>query len=272
MPTFNQRDSDGGYYIVARPPEAGIITYQVGSDADPIVEDYGLRSGEEISWEVIQALKAIRCISTNESGIIEPGDDFEPDPELLKEASLSGQEAESLLDSIQKHHDLSQEELDVIYSVLGIEPPGIDTGRVQNSLSQEVSSLIESEKFPIESTLKYDSLDEISVAPLVQRSEDQDRSDDLKISVNLISTSDIDNSEDLNLLCHSINVSHEQGIDEWLIGFSDTRSWDVRSEITQQVSHLLPIFISELKSLGIDPGAPEELPGPTWRDFEDVTY
>lgn len=47
MPTFNERKSKPGYYIRARPPELGIITYQIEPEADAIVEDYGFRSGEE---------------------------------------------------------------------------------------------------------------------------------------------------------------------------------------------------------------------------------
>lgn len=98
---------------------------------------------------MIQALKAVRCISTKQSGIIEPGDDFEPDPELLKEASLPDQEAKSLLTTIQEHHDLTQEELEMISSVLNIEIPGINTDHIQNSLNKKVSSQIDSEELPI---------------------------------------------------------------------------------------------------------------------------
>ena len=271
MPTVKEYKDDPGYYIRARPPDTGNINYKIKSEAYPIIEGYGLGHGDEITWDMIRSMKSLGFIYTDGSGVLDVGE-FEPDPEQLEQTSLSEQQANDLLETIQEHYHLGPEQLETVCSILGIEILGLDTERIQNSLKKGVSSLINSENFLTKSTLKYDSLDEVSVAPLVQKSEDQDGNDELKMSINLISTADIDNSDYLNLLCHSINVSYEQGIDEWLVGFSDNRSWDAKSEITQQVSHLIPVFINELESLGIDPGDPEELPEPDWRNFTDVPF
>jgi len=117
VPTFNEYQNDFGYYIRAWTPETGNINYKLRREGNPIVEDYGLEHGEDISWDTINSLKTLGLIYTDESGTI-ASDEFEPDPDHVNETSLTQQEAKNLLKIIQSHHDVTGEELDEICQFL----------------------------------------------------------------------------------------------------------------------------------------------------------
>lgn len=122
MPTINEYSEEPGYYIRARPSNIeSPITYQVEPEGYKIIESYGLSHGDQISWSIIQSLKSLGLLFTNESGII-GSDEFDPDPEQLKETELDDSAAFELAEIIQQNINISPEELSELLSILGIDP------------------------------------------------------------------------------------------------------------------------------------------------------
>jgi hypothetical protein len=264
MPTFNQLKDKSGYYIRAWTPDTGNITYKLKSEADPIISGYGLRHEDEISWDVIKSMKLLRLIYTDGSGILEVGD-FEPDPDQLEETSLSERQAKSLLSTIQEHHDLTQDQIETICSILGIDVPGLDTDLIQEALRNAVTSVVSDGRFPVATTLGEPDLSEIEVSASTWNLQEEDAQIGLRVLFASL-------SDDPDFLSHSIFVSEEYGITNWLTGLTGDKSWMAKSEIAHQMAYLIPTVVETLRAVGIDPGHPEDPPGPVLRDFTDMPF
>ena len=278
MPTFNQLKDKSGYYIRAWTPDTGNITYKLKSEADPIIKGYGLRHEDEISWDVIKSLKLLRLIYTDGSGIIEVGD-FEPDPDQLEETSLSKQQAKSLLSTIQQHHDLTQDQLETICSILGINVPGLETDRLENTIGNRVESLLSQNSLPTAYTLNGRDTDNLSHYLVVKNMTEED-SGQIGLRIQLF-TDDSKSSDPLKgaiflsdetVVTHDVFISLDQGITKWLTSFDNERSWEAKSEALCQVGQLMTIIIEQLKSAGINLGHPDEFSGPVLRDFDDMPF
>jgi len=136
MPTLNKYADRPGYYIRARPSSADApITYQIESEAYPVIDSYGMQDGDKLAWSVIQSLKSLGLLYTNESGIIGP-DEFEPDASQLEETALDAAAARRLARAIAKNLDVTESELRVILEILNIDPTTFespDTTRTASS-------------------------------------------------------------------------------------------------------------------------------------------
>lgn len=264
MPTFNQLKDKSGYYIYAWTPETGNITYKLKSEADPIIKGYGLRHEDEISWDVIKSLKFLRLIYTDGSGTLEVGD-FEPDPNQLQETSLTRNQAKALLKTIQEHYDLSDNQLETLCSILGIEVPGLNPDRIKKHLRSRIASL--DDNFPVADTLRRDSVDDVTTSATTWELE----GGELGLRFLFASFSGADATDPVEYLSHGIFVSEHQGIAKWITGLTN-RSGNAKAEIAQQMEHLVPIVVWALKDVGIDPGQPEKLSEPDMRDFADMPF
>jgi hypothetical protein len=126
MPTIQEYTNDPGYFIRARPSSVeSPITYQIEPEGYAIIDSYGLSHEDQISWSVIQSLKSLGLLYTNKSGVI-GSDDFEPDPDQLKETELDEKAALRLAKVISENIDISSEKLREILSILNIDPSLID--------------------------------------------------------------------------------------------------------------------------------------------------
>ena len=126
MPTIQEYTNDPGYFIRARPSNVeSPITYQIESEGYAIIDSYGLSHKDQISWSVVQSLKSLGLLYTNKSGVI-GSDEFEPDPDQLKETELGEEAALRLAKVISKNIDISPGELREILSILNIDPSLID--------------------------------------------------------------------------------------------------------------------------------------------------
>jgi hypothetical protein len=126
VPTLNEYTSDPGYFVRARPSSVeSPITYQIESDGYCVIDSYGLSDGDQISWSIIQSLKSLGLLYTNESGVLET-DEFEPDPDQLKETALDDQEARRLAEIIYNNIEIGEDQLKDILSILDVDPQSID--------------------------------------------------------------------------------------------------------------------------------------------------
>lgn len=126
MPTLNKYSDKSGYYIRARPSGTNApITYQIESEGYSVIESYGLSDGEQISWSVIQSLRSLGLVYTDQSGVL-GADEFEPDASQLDETKLDDAAARRLAEVIAENLDIDPEELGEILSILDIEPATFD--------------------------------------------------------------------------------------------------------------------------------------------------
>ncbi|WP_160135823.1 hypothetical protein [Halococcus salsus] len=264
MPTFNQLKDKSGYYIYAWTPKTGNITYKLKSEANPIIDDYDLRHGDDISWDVIKSLKFLRFIYTDGSGILEVGD-FEPNPNQVQETSLTKSQAKALLKIIQDYYDLSESQMETLCSILDIEVPGLNPTRIKKLLRNRITSL--SSTFPVSNTLRRKSIDDVTASATTWELGDKE----LGLRFLFASFSGADATDPVEYLSHDVFVSEYLGITKWVTGLTN-RSRDAEVEIAQQMEQLVPIVVWALKDVGVNPGQLEELSGPDIRDFEDMPF
>ncbi len=71
VPVYHAYADDDGYFIRARPSDAGNVTYQVEPLAATILEKIGYSDGDDIDWKVIDALRLPSLVDTGDSGTTE---------------------------------------------------------------------------------------------------------------------------------------------------------------------------------------------------------
>lgn len=160
MPTLNEYTDEPGYFVRARPSSVEApITYQIESDGYCIIDSYGLSDGNQISWSIIQSLKSLGLLYTNESGVLGT-DEFEPDPDQLKETALDDQAAHRLAKVICNNIDINADQLENILYILEIDPQSfdyIDDKSVDETGSQTPPHTTTVPEFPV-----HDQIDVLS--------------------------------------------------------------------------------------------------------------
>lgn len=265
MPTLNKYKNEPGYFIRAWAPETGNITYQIRREGNPIVEDYGLHDGDEISWDIIRTLKTLGLVSTNESGIIPPDDDFEPDQEEVEVTSLTEQEAYELIDALQSHQEISSDKLVNICSILGVEPPVTKLDKLENSLEKDIQKLIAQEQLPVEHTLGDTSPENVLL--VVSINDIREETQNGELGVNMII---MDGADTNGLVYHWAFVCQEHGIETWEIHYNDTVSWSEKGEVLRQEGQLISALAISLQEFEIEPGNPSKSPQPSFIDIEEI--
>jgi hypothetical protein len=133
VPSLNKYANEPGYYIRALPSSVDApITYQIESEGYSIIESYGLKDGEQISWSIIQSLKSLGLLYTDQSGVV-GADEFEPDTSQLEETALDDDAARRLAEVIAENIDIDGEELLVILDILDIDSSTFDLPDTESS-------------------------------------------------------------------------------------------------------------------------------------------
>lgn len=265
MPTINKYKNEPGYFIRAWTPETENITYQIRREGNSIVEDYGLKDGDEISWDVIRTLKVLGLISTKKSGIISPDDEFEPDQEQVDVTALSEQEAYDLVEALQSHREISSDKLEEICNILGIERPMTELDQLENTLEEKIQELIAEGQFPMEQTLGDISPSEVLTVVSVNDIQDEVSNGNIGINIFLI-----EEAENDRFVHHWIFICQEHGIETWEVYFNDDVSWLVKGEVIRQEGQLIPTLATSLEVFGINSGSPVESPRPAFVDIDEI--
>ena len=263
MPSFNEYKNESGYFIRAWTPETENITYQILTEANPIIEDYGLEDGDEVSWDLIRSLKALGLISTKKSGVISPNDDFEPDHQKVDANSLSEQEAYNLLGALQSHQEISPDKLDEICGILGVESPENDEVKLRKAL-EKIITTEDFGSFPTDLTLNGDSSESTLFVDVQDVQENDETPHIYRIGIFLLG--DVDRTEP-GMARHDIIVCQEHGVELWNFVVSGELSWQKHAEMAQQKSLLLPVLIEWLGELDVDVGTPHENFGTQMKKF-----
>lgn len=118
MPNIREYENDPGYYIYARPPDAGNITYGIDPAAYPVFTELGYEHTDKISWRHIHALKAADLIETGDSGST---DNTLENDSLQTDAQPIEADFDRFYELLQQRFTLSSDQEDAIASTLGID-------------------------------------------------------------------------------------------------------------------------------------------------------
>lgn len=241
------------------------FNYKIREEGYPIVENYGLTHGDEISWDTIRTLKALGLIYTEGSGTI-LDDEFEPDPDHVDTTALSTEEAEELLEVILEHQELAPDEVNEVCGILGIDPPSDDLEPLEEAIDEKMEFLIETGIFPGSETLQTGDPAEILVA--VTTEELRETTENGLLSIDITFVADLPESDALPMVTHSIFVCQQHGIEHWVVRFDGAKTWARKGEVTRQKGILMPAIVELLAEVGIDPGEPDDTPEPELTDLE----
>lgn len=114
MPNIHKYKDDPGYYIYARPPDAGNITYGIDKLAYPIFDELGYKDGDSIPWSVIQILKELGLDDTDGEGATPDIDEIRSSQEIDSAKFDQGRFFEVLVEIIE----LSEEQGETVRNIL----------------------------------------------------------------------------------------------------------------------------------------------------------
>jgi len=273
MPTLNPYKNDPGYYIRAWTSDLGNINYQLKPQGWQIIDDWdSLPADGTVSWQQINALKSAGVVYTDDTGIIHPDDEkFQPDPDQIDSIDLTTGEVESFLDAIRSNCNLSPEQISALYHIFGIQPPttkvdeqfGSTVESLEENLGADISagSISVSETLPLTHSQQLFRLnpdnrsagrDDVEVVCSIMGAEDvEERSFELedqhemnRLTVTMVSPTT--NGEH-----HRDGVMHfiffnDTTIAAWSVISSQKLTWEIRSELFDQISTILPLIVDAL--------------------------
>jgi len=127
MPKLHSYSEKDGFYILARPPDAGNITYQVSSKAKVVLQRFGYDEGNEISWDLINALRVPNLIYTGKNGTSEQ-DEIPLHLEVEEEIEdLDVIQRRDFASSLLSMCDLDEESKRLIINILDVDLEKVDS-------------------------------------------------------------------------------------------------------------------------------------------------
>jgi hypothetical protein len=183
-------------------------------------------------------------IYTDESGTIKD-EDFNPDPDQLKETSLTNDQAKRLLKAVRNNVDVDQDRLDEICSMLGVDPPQKEIEATQESIAEMINQALLTEGFPTDNTLTPNGEDvRVDISALDQSTKNN--SLEIRIHIELESAISTEQHKILYVITLSGN-----GLETYnALVKPDNNYWKIRSEIHSQKGFIIPKLVKVLEDNG----------------------
>jgi len=249
VPTLKTYVNEDGYYINARPPEVGNITYQVDASLWEFFEDLGYEDGSEVEWSLVKSFRIAGLVYTNASGVSAPDEDVVGlDPSKLSE--LSPDAVDRLLDYIDGRNDIESAKKAEIERYIRER-----TGSGSIPLSSKISEAVTSALSP-DATRASWRVGEVVV------SESNDRTLDITIRIEPprfdLATFDRQTVRHRISNVRPTDSSAEGEPTSWEIEV-ESPSWEEVAEILRQQAALIGELRETLSEDGYDLGRPETL-------------
>lgn len=254
MPTLNEYTNDDGYYILARPSDTGNITYQLKPRGEQIVEKVGYQDGEEIGWQVIDALKVPNLVYTGDEGTTDNNISVDLDREEIE--ALSEEDAKELLDELSSVPRVGESQTDEIEEILGVSDDTVpDTEKLMETVGLALHEQgVITERVPS----VISDVENIGVTNFLITSDSHDEKD---IMFEITILGDLgDRFGERGAFLTKIQVSENRGIVSYDTEINIELTLDLITEFQKLMADMLPTIVSELESMGIDTGPPESLP------------
>jgi hypothetical protein len=95
------------YYIKAKPPEVGYVTYQIDSRAvDFLTDDLGYGDEDHLAWSIVHPLRHIRDLYTLDEGKPRTTNPEDYSEDRVTVASIESEEIDALVAYLNKHPDV----------------------------------------------------------------------------------------------------------------------------------------------------------------------
>jgi hypothetical protein len=123
MPTLNTYTDDRGYYIQARLPDVGYVTYQVTRQATAFITGIGYSDGEELPWGLINPLKEAGEVYTYGTGTgTEQQNQSVPELSPGSLPKLSEPEADALIQYLKDATEVGSDTVNQVKTKINTEP------------------------------------------------------------------------------------------------------------------------------------------------------
>jgi len=109
MPVLKSYVNNDGYYINARPPDIGNITYQVHPSLWTFLEEMGYRDESEVEWSLVRSFRMAGLVYTEGQGVDDNIDEDIPELDPTKLSDLSENGIQELMEYIDSRDDLDEE-------------------------------------------------------------------------------------------------------------------------------------------------------------------
>ena len=256
MPTLNEYTNDDGYFIRARPSNTGNITYQLKQRGEQIIEKVGYQDGDQIGWQVINALKVPNLVYTGDGGTTD--DDISVDLDKEEIEALSKEDARRLLDELSSVPRVGDSQTDEIEEILGVSGGTIpDTEIVMETIGLALHEQgIITKRIPS----VISDVENIGVTNFLIVSDVRD-GDNIILEITILGDLG-DRFEKERGFLTQIQVSENRGIVSYATEINMELTIELITEFQKLMVDMLPTIVSELESMGIDTGPPESLPAP----------
>ena len=259
MPTLNEYTNDDGYFIRARPSDTGNITYQLEPRGEQIVEKVGYQGGDEIGWQVINALKVPNLIYTGDGGTTD--DDISVDLDKEEIEALSEEDAKRLLDELLSVPRVGDSQTDEIEEILGLTVDSqLDNSRLAATIKSRIVTEVITDKYVYEvigANSEFPNCIRVNVVD-VYNNEEYNKS---KLNYKILIGGVLGEQFRGEKFKTQIGVRENDGIVSAITKVDEGITTVLVAEYQKFMAEMLPIITSELESVGIEPGPPEALPG-----------
>lgn len=115
MPTLNRRTDSSTkihprqteFFIKAKPPDVGFITYQVDTRAaEFLTEELGYRDRDNVPWSIVSPLRHIRDLYTLDEGKPLDSDEVTDESRSIQLPSVESTEVDALVEYLDNHPDV----------------------------------------------------------------------------------------------------------------------------------------------------------------------
>lgn len=255
MPTLNEYTNDDGYYILARPSDTGNITYQLKPRGEQILEKVGYQDGEEIGWQVINALKVPNLVYTGNEETAD--DDVSVDLDKEEIEALSEEDAKQLLDELSSVPRIGDSQINEIKEILGLTADSRpDSIELADTIGSHIREFV-IDKYVYEVIGANGAFPNCIRVDVVCSNEEYNKSKlDYKILIRGVLGERFSGEE----FKTQIGIREDDGIVSAVTKADEEITIVLVSKYQKFMADILPIIIFELESAGIEPGTPESLP------------
>lgn len=268
VPTFNKKSGKNEYFVLARPPDAGNITYQVAPGAKELLKNLDYRDGDDLPWGIVKPLRIAGLLHTKGEGPtpdIDEQDLPQLDPSELEYAGAD--EKETVLDFLESQNLLSGAKLEEIREYFGV---SLDRDLQKRDVDammgdfQGYEELIKSEFQNSDLTLTniHFKVKDLGFALHISTSEKEASTPVVELRQ---ITSELGSGVD-----HTLRVvedrpwnsvsQDEVGIDEWVVKEEGELTWQNYSEVYRSIGQVLQVLDKSSQVMDFPLGDPDEIP------------
>jgi len=255
VPTLNKYSNDDGYYILARPSDSGNITYQLKPRGEQILEKVGYQDGEEIGWQVISALKVPNLVYTGDEGTTDNDISVDLDKEEIE--ALSEEDAKQLLDELSSVPRVGESQTDEIEEILGVSGK---CGYKLDILGENVERTIQKQKIMNDRVPEIVSDDTTSEEGSIIMGMDMREFSGTKADYEIWIIGTLGKMFNGGVFMIRIGFNWSQGLIFCTTEADGELTTELVTNYQKLMADILSVVVTELESLGIEPGKPESLP------------